>query len=284
MIVHATHTMRSRKRCPEQDADVSSTKRARQTARRGFLDLPRELRDIIYEHSLVSTESINVCQLATPSRNAKKLGISTAFLRVSRQIYCEAVKVMYGLNTFEAKISLDPRIPHSYNHDLKLYAQQKGRTFKNPMVNEVKRLIVRLEFAPLSLWPGQDPSFPAEVLQAFVLGGSPDIVILRPGCIFSYMENLQCFNALLATANAALAVTRGSLLSTYLLSCVNARNKGTHVVTLHTPQSSASPGFLEFPRACLGSQSIDTTCEVFCQIPSRFRSTGQMRLAETIGE
>jgi hypothetical protein len=83
-----------------------------------------------------------VCQLATPSRNAKKLGISTAFLRVSRQIHCEALEVVYGLNTFEARISLDPRIPHYYNYDLQPCAQRESCTFGNPMINKGKRLII----------------------------------------------------------------------------------------------------------------------------------------------
>lgn len=136
------HAMRSRKRGSTQLADVRSTKRARHEARKSFLDLPRELRDIIYELCLVSTEAIDVRQLATPSYSLKKLGISTACLRVSRQLYREALEVMYGLNTFEAKISLDPRIPHSYDHDLKSCAQRGGRTFDSPMVNKVKRLII----------------------------------------------------------------------------------------------------------------------------------------------
>jgi hypothetical protein len=274
--------MRLRKRYHKERGDVPSTKRVRHQARPSFLDLPRELRDIIYELSLVSAEAIDVCQLATPSRNAKKLGISTAFLRVSRQIHCEALEVMYGLNTFEARISLDPRIPHYYNYDLQPCAQRESCTFGNPMINKVKHLIIRLEFAALWLLPEQDPSFPAEVVQAFVLGASPDMIILQPGSFSSYMESLQCFNALLATANAALAAMRGSLFSTYLLSCVNIRSKGTHVV--YTPQSRASFGFLDFPWVHLDPQSATTTCQLSCHIPSRFKSTGQMRLAESIGE
>jgi hypothetical protein len=117
IIVLITHAMHSRKRDRKEQADLSSTKRARYAARISFLGLPRELRNIIYELSLVSTETIDVCQLATPLRNAKKLGISTALLRVSRQIHYEALEVIYGLNTFEAKILLDPRIPHAYDHD-----------------------------------------------------------------------------------------------------------------------------------------------------------------------
>lgn len=272
-----SHAMRSRKRGCTQHADMRSTKRVRQEARKSFLDLPRELRDIIYELCLVSTKAIDVCQLATPSCNPKKLGISTACLRVSRQIHHEALEVMYGLNTFEAKISLDPRIPHSYDHDPKSCAQRRGCTFDSPMVNNVKRLIIRLEFAALSSLPVQDPSFPAEVLQAFVLDGSPDIILLQPDSFSSYVESLQHSNALLGAANAALAAARGSLFSTYLLACVNARDKGMHVVC--TPQPRASFGFLDFPWVRMDPQpSVTAACEVSCYVPSRFKSTGQMGL------
>ena len=192
IIVLMTQAMRSRKRDRKEQADLSSTKRARHATRLSFLDLPRELRDIIYELSLVSTETIDVCQLATPLRNAKKLGIATALLRVSRQINHEALEVIYGSNTFEAKILLDPRIPHAYDHDPGLRDSWESCTFDNPMVNKVKRLIVHLDFVTLSLLPDQDPSFPAEVLRAFVLGGSLDIILLQPGSFSSYMKSLQC--------------------------------------------------------------------------------------------
>jgi hypothetical protein len=286
IMILMTQAMRSRKRDRKEQADLSSTKRARHAARISFLDLPRELRDIIYELSLVSTETIDVCQLATPLRNAKKLGISTALLRVSRQIHHEALEVIYGLNTFEAKILLDPRVPHAYDHDPGLRDSWESCTFDNPMVNKVKRLIIHLDFVTLSLLPDQNPSFPAEVLRAFVLGGSLDIILLQPGSFSSYMKSLQCYNALLATANAALAVMWGSLFSRCLLSCVDARDNGTRVV--YTPQSRVPLGFLEFPWVTLRldshSTATATASEMSCHLPLRFRSSGQTDLAGSMGD
>jgi hypothetical protein len=61
ILVLMTHAIHSRKRDRKEQADLSSTKRARYAARISFLDLPRELRNIIYELSLVSTETIDVC-------------------------------------------------------------------------------------------------------------------------------------------------------------------------------------------------------------------------------
>lgn len=280
MTVHTFHATRSRKRNPAEQTDVLSTKRVCRKARKNFLDLPRELRDIIYEHSLVTTEAIDVCRLATSPCNAKKLGISIALLRVSRQIHGEALEVMYGLNTFEAMILLDPRISHSYRHDLNPGDPHIDRMFKTPMTKEVKRLMVRLEFDALSPCPSQDPSFPAEVLQDFVLDGNLDIIVLKPGCFSSYLESLQRFNTALATANAALAVARGSLFSTYLLSCVSVCNRNTLVV--YTPQSHRSFRYLDFPWIPLDPQYITTANQVSCYIPWRFKSTGQMKSGESM--
>jgi hypothetical protein len=150
------------------------------------------------------------------------------------------------------------------------------------MVNKVKRLIVHLDFVTPSLLPNQDPSFPAEVLRAFVLGGSLNTILLQPGSFSSYMKSLQGYNALLATANAALAVTRGSLFSRCLLSCVDARNNGTRVV--YTPQSRAPSNFLEFPWVRLDSHSTATASEMSCHIPSRFGSSGRMDFAGLMGD
>lgn len=238
---------------------------------------PRELRDLIYEFSLVSTESINVCRLAPQPSDVKKLGISIALVRVTRQIHHEAIKVMYGLNTFEARILLDPRLPHSFHHDRMFCDHGKDRTFRNPMIKAVKRLIIRLEFNDMSSWPRQDPAFPEKMLEAFVLRGNLDIIVLKPGCYSSYLESLQHFNATLATANAALAISRGSLFSSYLLSCIDVDKKSTLVV--HTPKPQAPFEFLDFPWTSLNSQPATDTLEVSRHIPSRFRSTGQMRSA-----
>lgn len=90
----------------------------------------------------------------------KKLRISTALLGVSQQVNGEALQIMYGLNTFEAKIALDPRVPHAYDHNLQ--PRDQG--------NRVKRLITRIEFTSVSLRPKHDLLLPAEVLQASILG------------------------------------------------------------------------------------------------------------------
>lgn len=277
-------TMRSSKRCVEHLCceERPLTKKTRKSClRKSFLDLPRELRDMIYELSLVSTERIDVCRLgqfASPPSNTK-LGISTALLRVSRQIHSEGLKVMYGLNTFEASIFLGPRIPHSFHQNLEPLHLGRKRRFTNPMIQNVKRLMIRLKFTSLSRWPSQDPWFPSEMLQAFVLDGHLDLIALEPDSFCSYFEGLQHFKAALATANAAVAVARGSLFSAHLLSCVGHSNKSTLVVCTPQPRPTGYFRFLDFPWTRLDAQSTNNAVEMLCHIPSRFSSTGQMNSA-----
>lgn len=71
-----------------------------------FLDLPRELRDQIYELSLVSDRVVDLRRLVTVLSCDAKLGIAPALLRASRQIHSEAIEIMYSLNTFQATIFL----------------------------------------------------------------------------------------------------------------------------------------------------------------------------------
>lgn len=285
---HPTCTMRSSKRCVKHLCceERPLTKKTRKScSRKGFLDLPRELRDMIYELSLVSTERIDVCRLgqfASPPSNTK-LGISTALLRVSRQIHSEGVKVMYGLNTFEASIFLDPRIPHSFHQNLEPLHLGRKRRFTNPMIQNVKRLMIRLKFTSLSRWPSHDPWFPSEMLQAFVLDGHLDLIALEPDSFCSYFEGLQHFKAALATANAAVAVARGSLFSAHLLSCVGHSNKSTLVVCTPQPRPTGYFRFLDFPWTRLDAQSTNNAVEILCHIPSRFSSTGQMKSAGSTG-
>lgn len=125
----------------------------------------------------------------------------------------EALEVIHGLDTFEAKILLDPRITHPYDHDPGLRNPWESCTLDNPTINKVKRLILHLDSVTLSLPPNQNPSFSVEVFRAFVLGGSLDTILLQLGSFSSYMISLQCYDALLATVNAALVVMPGSLFS-----------------------------------------------------------------------
>ncbi|KAH8805828.1 hypothetical protein F5884DRAFT_460682 [Xylogone sp. PMI_703] len=63
-------------------------------SRIGFLDLPLEIRDQIYRLLFLKDEPIY------PSLTRSGISESTALLRTNRQIYAEAVAVLYGQNAF----------------------------------------------------------------------------------------------------------------------------------------------------------------------------------------
>ena len=70
-----------------------------------FLDLPREIRDEIYEVCLVSNSMIELaCLRIGPEQKyitrERRFGIHTPVLRTCRQVHDEACKILYGLNLF----------------------------------------------------------------------------------------------------------------------------------------------------------------------------------------
>jgi len=76
----------------------------------GFFDLPRELRDQIYQYALVANHSISVLSLMITRCHhipLQALGISPALLSVSKRVYGGTIDVLYGLNTFDFCIDLD---------------------------------------------------------------------------------------------------------------------------------------------------------------------------------
>jgi hypothetical protein len=63
----------------------------------GFLDLPREIRDQIYDLILVSSKRIY------PSKNQATISPCLGILRTNRQIYHETVVILYSENTFQIR-------------------------------------------------------------------------------------------------------------------------------------------------------------------------------------
>ncbi|KAH7323987.1 hypothetical protein BKA65DRAFT_77944 [Rhexocercosporidium sp. MPI-PUGE-AT-0058] len=62
-----------------------------------FLDLPRELRDAIYSVIFVVDGPLY------PNRERARMADYIALLRTNRQIYAEAVEILYGRNTFQIR-------------------------------------------------------------------------------------------------------------------------------------------------------------------------------------
>lgn len=82
------------------------------SASTGFMRLPRELRDLIYELALVAETPISILNFTNPTRGllpVQTLGINPALLvtLVSKTLYKEASQVLYGLNTYQARIKLN---------------------------------------------------------------------------------------------------------------------------------------------------------------------------------
>ena len=82
-----------------------------------FLGLPRELRDRIYEFALVSTSRLPVQVFSNqPITSTPKATptLSPALLSTCRQVYAEAIDVLYTLNTFYAVVRMHPH--HALRH------------------------------------------------------------------------------------------------------------------------------------------------------------------------
>lgn len=67
--------------------------------RKGFLNLPREIRDEIYGLFFLSDEKI-----VYPSRSrARSISEAINLLRANKQVYSEAVDILYGQNMFQIR-------------------------------------------------------------------------------------------------------------------------------------------------------------------------------------
>jgi len=89
----------------EPSSTLSRVARVKETSRTGtfaFLSLPAELRDTIYRYSVIFRKSIQP-RLQSLDANYRQAVVSTAWcpslLLVNRQIYAEALDVLYANNT-----------------------------------------------------------------------------------------------------------------------------------------------------------------------------------------
>ncbi|KAK3648924.1 hypothetical protein LTR22_013149 [Elasticomyces elasticus] len=82
-----------------------------------FLDLSRELRDVIYTYALVTDDPLLVSEAC--EHIDWPTGVQPALTRVNRQVRMESLPIFYGDNTFEAHVvSLDFGYLLSYMHGL----------------------------------------------------------------------------------------------------------------------------------------------------------------------
>ncbi|KAH6892117.1 hypothetical protein B0T10DRAFT_483057 [Thelonectria olida] len=76
------------------------TREAEEKKPTGFMDIPLEIREDIYRHILVVTAPILVRAGWKRIYARKRPGIETAILHVSKSIYNETTRILYGDNTF----------------------------------------------------------------------------------------------------------------------------------------------------------------------------------------
>lgn len=113
-----------------------------------FFDIPRELRNSIYELALVRKEPIDVLISLNSPTSFRLRGLLLVLLRVLRQIYNEAITVFYGLNTFRATLrvycfKLNDFLSKSMLSHPTLLIQTN---FKHLRLRFIRRVTVRLEF------------------------------------------------------------------------------------------------------------------------------------------
>lgn len=85
------------------------TSHTHDATRVGFLDLPQELRDCIYEQALVADRPVSVLNLTTTWRHhvpLQTLRLTPSLLLVSRAVHSEGMAFLYGQNTFFIEIEL----------------------------------------------------------------------------------------------------------------------------------------------------------------------------------
>lgn len=71
-----------------------------------LLGLPRELRDLVYRHAVVSRTAIQHCRSVLRSKYETP-DVNTALLCANRQIHMEASKVLYASNTISLRLHVD---------------------------------------------------------------------------------------------------------------------------------------------------------------------------------
>ena len=74
-----------------------------------FLQLPLELRMLIYNHLLVPEHGEGVLIFHNDfTRPREPLGISASIIRTNKQVYAEASPVLYRNNVFRVDLSWEP--------------------------------------------------------------------------------------------------------------------------------------------------------------------------------
>lgn len=278
-----------------------------------FLDLPRELRDHIYELALVSDDAISVLNL-TNARDSllsfQRLGLAPAFLMTCKTVCREAIRALYGLNTFQVVVLLNVRHAQRWQEvhkasdslhvpldlDILRSAGINGSTPSLRYLHPNVRLIRRLEFKIETLRPSQihwrnSQLFNAiqsechfsYVCRTFVEYGSLDLCIFSTDGYGGAAEWMP-FGAAEAKFAKALHACLRSCHEWYFERALlaAARQKGTFWINDRSLKrvinTVSNPEFHNSMRRLTheARQSNDTPGKVVRDLPKRFESSGQL--------
>lgn len=91
-----------------------------QSATRGFLDLPPEIRDVIYEHVVVKDNSVVTMLSNAHCFNSEVSAAQPAISYVNKQTRQESLAIFYKRNTFTAEVSFREDLETTINWVLAL--------------------------------------------------------------------------------------------------------------------------------------------------------------------
>lgn len=151
------------------------------TKKSPFLDtLPPELRLHVYSHLLVAPEPIK----GPSARGTTRYGLSTAILRVNRQINAEARSAFFGKNTFYITSVRGTRSPFSSPNNPEEEEEEGTGAFSPPLQLHDLSLVRHLEIDPL-FYPTRQPSSSTgktacPAAQRYVLNLTYLLALVRP--------------------------------------------------------------------------------------------------------
>lgn len=237
--------------------------------RTGFLDVPRELRDAIYELALVAEDPIDVFPSRVSPISSRPKGLSPALLRISRQIYNEAITVLYGLNTFRATLRAHCFKPNEFSsRSMLLHPGLPPRTdFEHPKLSFIRRVAIRLEFDHIPTLP-HDPCFADGALRSLIAKASPELVLVEPTDYSAYWQTLAHMDTQWANAQTSLVVTE----------CRNIVLQVLKYAELGSPKLVVLPGERWMDCDLQWRPILPSTSQnlhIACELPPRFATTGQ---------
>lgn len=218
----------------------------------GFLDLPRELRDAIYELALVADGPIDVLRLQNASSSSGPANLAPVLLRLSRQILHEALPVLYGLNTFRASIPIHSFRTYDFSNRYLLSHSSRSllpSSFHHPSLQLVQRVAIYLNLTETPIHRCYDPCFADNVLRALILDASPATVLLEPVDLQAYWDKAEKLGTQWANIQTSLVLAECQEVTHQMLAYAQMGPPNTVVIPpimsiIWTPRDQCGEGFI----------------------------------------